>query len=531
MDMTDLIKFDTKEERPNIIKVVGVGGGGSNAVTHMFTEGIQGVDFILCNTDYQALEKSPVATKIHLGKRALGAGNMPGVGREAALETTEEIRDILSKDTKMLFITAGMGGGTGTGAAPIVASIAKELDILTVGIVTLPFSFEGKRRQQQAIDGIAELRNHVDTLLVISNDKLRDEYGDMKLTQAFKKADDVLKTAAKGIAEIITVTGYVNVDFQDVNTVMRRSGKAIMGSGYAEGEGRALKAVEIAVNSPLLDDSEIIGAKNILIYITSGSNEVSLDEVNDITHYVQKKTGYCSDVIWGNGEDDSLGEGINVTLIATGFSDDENNYDNEQNTKRNSIVHDMFEEATKPKNKNNENIAPQQKEDEGHQDNDIIDDDKPYVRRHVLYDDNYNIPLERNVNVEEPMAVSEKTQSKGYHNPFTQDNDDDDDLGIKTYIKDNINDETQVAVKPIITAKKEQTEELTQQEIMRRQRLSFLSMGFKSMSNIEEMETQPAYKRMGIKFSEDNDSDLSSYSSDKEKGLRENNSFLHNNVD
>ena len=319
--MTDLIKFDTKEERPNIIKVIGVGGGGSNAVTHMFTEGIQGVDFILCNTDYQALEKSPVATKVHLGKRSLGAGNVPAVGREAAMETTEELREMLGEDTKMLFITAGMGGGTGTGAAPVVASIARELDILTVGIVTMPFSCEGKRRQQQALDGIAELRKHVDTLLVISNDKLRDEYGDMKLTQAFKKADDVLKTAAKGIAEIITVTGYVNVDFQDVNTVMRDSGKAIMGSGYAEGEDRAIRAVEEAVHSPLLDDSDIKGAKNILIYITSGNDEVSLDEVMEITEYVQDATGNCSEVIWGNGEDASLGGGLNVTLIATGFNE------------------------------------------------------------------------------------------------------------------------------------------------------------------------------------------------------------------
>ena len=286
--MTELINFDTVVEMPNIIKVIGVGGGGGNAVTHMFTEGIQGVDFILCNTDKQALEKSPVANKIHLGKRLLGAGNKPEEGHKAAIETTDELREILSKDTKMLFITAGMGGGTGTGAAPVVAEIARELDILTVGIVTLPFSFEGKRRQQQAQLGIEELRKHVDALLVISNDKLRQEHGDMKLTQAFKKADDVLKTAAKGIAEIITVTGYVNVDFKDVNTVMRDSGKAIMGSGYAEGENRATKAVEEAVHSPLLDDSDIRGAKNILVYITSGTEEVTLDEVTDITEYVQE---------------------------------------------------------------------------------------------------------------------------------------------------------------------------------------------------------------------------------------------------
>ena len=546
--MTDLIKFDTKEERPNIIKVIGVGGGGSNAVTHMFTEGIQGVDFILCNTDYQALEKSPVAMKLHLGKRSLGAGNVPAVGREAALETTEELRQLLGEDTKMLFITAGMGGGTGTGAAPVVASIARELDILTVGIVTMPFSCEGKRRQQQALDGIAELRKHVDTLLVISNDKLRDEYGDMKLKQAFKKADDVLKTAAKGIAEIITVTGYVNVDFQDVNTIMRDSGKAIMGSGYAEGEGRALRAVEEAVHSPLLDDSDIKGAKNILIYITSGNDEVSLDEVMEITEYVQDATGNCSEVIWGNGEDTSLGDGLNVTLIATGFNekDDKHHVLVDENSAK---VHTMYDDVTKPKNRPIEEPAQleplaQETEQKPEPEIKVIDRRKPEEplsfepkekdkKVHVLGDDDNfgnndngytptrNTSSERNVNTTTPTT-------RVYNNPFNN-NDDDEDFGITSYVRDSA--DTQTLVRHKVKTEQEKNE-VNQQEMLRRQRLASLNMNFRSIEHIEEMENQPAYKRMGLNiFNKEEQQQLSTYSSNKDKGIRESNSFLHDNVD
>lgn len=550
--MNDLIKFEPMEEMPNIIKVIGVGGGGSNAVTHMFTEGIQGVDFILCNTDHQALEKSPVAMKLHLGKRALGAGNIPAVGREAALETTEEIREILAKDTKMLFITAGMGGGTGTGAAPIVASIARELDILTVGIVTLPFSVEGKRRQQQAMEGIAELRKHVDTLLVISNDKLRTEYGNMKLTQAFKKADDVLKTATKGIAEIITVTGYVNVDFQDVNTVMRNSGKAIMGSGYAEGEDRAMTAVMEAVNSPLLDDSDISGAKNILIYITSGTEEVSLDEVITITEYVQKETGNCSEVIWGNGEDPSLGKGINVTLIATGFEGSEAEYNIEQPKSVN--IHQVFDDIAKRPSDDERIVSPkipatnveeveteveikvinkkeespvQQSNPAGNHNKQVhrlsVDDEDEIIERNV----NLNAPA--NNTVDNPSRTSDPQQDNGayrvYNNPF---NNNDDDGGLSSYIKNSGDTATQTMVKHEI--KKDNA--LTQQEQMRRQRLSSLNMNLRSLSNIERLENQPAYKRMGINLSADDENkELSNYSSNKDKGLRENNSYLHDNVD
>jgi cell division protein FtsZ len=305
----------------SFIKIIGVGGGGSNAVTHMYNLGIQGVDYCICNTDSQALDTSPVPVKVHLGKRELGPGNIPAVGREAALETVDEIKELLEHHTKMVFITAGMGGGTGTGAAPVVAQVAQELDILTVGIVTLPFGFEGRKRMQQALEGLEEMRKHVDTLLIISNDKLREEYGNMKLTEAFKRADDVLTTAAKGIAEIITVTGYINVDFEDVNTVMRRSGKAIMGSAKAEGENRALNAIEDAMRSPLLNDSNIAGAQNILLYITSGEDEVSLDEVLEITDYIQQTCGNTAEVIWGNGKDDTLGNNIAITIIATGFNE------------------------------------------------------------------------------------------------------------------------------------------------------------------------------------------------------------------
>ncbi|MBQ2853616.1 MAG: cell division protein FtsZ [Bacteroidales bacterium] len=545
--MTELINFDTVVEMPNIIKVIGVGGGGGNAVTHMFTEGIQGVDFILCNTDKQALEKSPVANKIHLGKRLLGAGNKPEEGHKAAIETTDELREILSKDTKMLFITAGMGGGTGTGAAPVVAEIARELDILTVGIVTLPFSFEGKRRQQQAQLGIEELRKHVDALLVISNDKLRQEHGDMKLTQAFKKADDVLKTAAKGIAEIITVTGYVNVDFKDVNTVMRDSGKAIMGSGYAEGENRATKAVEEAVHSPLLDDSDIRGAKNILVYITSGTEEVTLDEVTDITEYVQEATGNCSDVIWGNGEDMSLGKGLNVTLIATGFEYQDDSvkvHVIEEEKPKNRLMVDASEPQRDEKTNDNDDFGrievinkSENKVEEKEREKETEKETSGYVV-HSLYnedendDEHYsgdrnNRTQDRNIGSTDRNIGSATYSSKSYSNPFGND-DDDDNIGLRSYIKDSSDANAMTMQKHEVKSK---NNGLSQQEQLRRQRLASLNMNFRSMSHIEEMENQPAYKRMGINISNEDNEQLSHYSSKKDTGLREGNSFLHDNVD
>lgn len=317
-----MITFEPKQ-RPAYIKVLGVGGGGSNAVNHMFTQGIKGVDFVVCNTDVQALESSPVPVKIELGnKGGLGAGSKPEVGRTAAEESIEKIKEALTEDTQMLFITAGMGGGTGTGAAPIIAKAASELGILTVGIVTLPFSWEGRRRKQQAEAGIDEIKKYVDTLLVISNDKLREQYGNQTVSEAFAKADNVLTSAAKGIAELITVTGYINIDFQDVKTVIENSGKAIMGSATAEGEGRALVAIEEAMSSPLLNDNDIKGAQNILLYIMTGAEDLTMDEITEITDYVQQECGSDNeaDVIWGNGKDEGLGNKIGITIIATGFS-------------------------------------------------------------------------------------------------------------------------------------------------------------------------------------------------------------------
>ncbi len=314
--------FDIQKNNTSIIKVIGVGGGGGNAVGHMFRQGINGVDFAICNTDAQALENNPVNTKIALGPNLTegrGAGSLPEVGKQYCIESIEDIRKWLSDGTKMLFITAGMGGGTGTGAAPIIAKVAKEMEILTVAIITLPFKFEGMRRQRQALEGLDQLKKNVDSILVISNDKLREMHGNLSLTAAFGQADNILTTAAKGIAEIITVPGYINVDFEDVNTVMRNSGVAIMGTGVADGEDRARKAIHEALNSPLLEDNDIRGAQHILLNITSGTMEVTMDEIGEITDYVQEEAGYGTDLIWGNCNDESLGEKLIITLIATGF--------------------------------------------------------------------------------------------------------------------------------------------------------------------------------------------------------------------
>ncbi len=316
--------FDKMNTHTSIIKVIGVGGGGGNAVAHMYSQGIVGVDFAICNTDNQALDSNDVPIKIQLGPsltEGRGAGSKPEIGKESCIESIDEVRSFLDSGTKMLFVTAGMGGGTGTGAAPIIAKAAKEMGILTVGIVTLPFKFEGNKRKRHALEGLEKMRKNVDAILVISNDRLREMYGDLTMRQAFSKADDILTTGAKGIAEIITVPGYINVDFADVSTVMKDSGVAMMGTGEAEGEDRATRAVEMALNSPLLEDKEIRGAKNILFNITSGNIEVTMDEIGLITEYIQEEAGYGTDVIWGNCVNPDLGDKIAITVIATGFSE------------------------------------------------------------------------------------------------------------------------------------------------------------------------------------------------------------------
>ena len=318
--------FDLPKEQSSIIKVIGIGGGGCNAVNHMFRQGIKDVNFVICNTDSQALETSPVPNRIQLGPeltKGRGAGAHPEKGQAATLESVKEVKELMEKNTEMVFITAGMGGGTGTGGAPVVARIARDMGILTVAIVTLPFGFEGKKRVEQARRGIAELKEHVDSIIVIVNDKIREVFGDLPFSEAFARADDVLTTAAKGIAEIITIPGYVNVDFEDVKTVLRNSGVAIMGTGRASGENRAIDAVEAALSSPLLNDTNIQGARHVLLNITSGRVEVRMDEISEITEYVQEAAGMESDIIWGNCMDESLGDELSVTVIATGFESHE----------------------------------------------------------------------------------------------------------------------------------------------------------------------------------------------------------------
>ncbi|ROT47054.1 cell division protein FtsZ [Candidatus Cardinium hertigii] len=316
--------FDLPSHHKSIIKVMGVGGGGSNAVNNMYKRGIKDVSFIVCNTDVQALQSSPIQNKLQIGAAltsGLGAGANPEVGRNAALESKESIRELLDDDTKMLFITAGMGGGTGTGAAPVIANIARKQGILTVGIVTLPFSFEGKKKHLQAQEGITELRKNCDTVLIILNDKMQTTLGGLSISKAFLEADNVLTTAAKSIAEIITVPGYVNVDFEDVKTVMKNAGAAVMGSGEAEGEGRAMQAAAIALASPLLDYTDIRGAKKILLSIVSGqAAELQMDELTIITNYIQEQTGEDAEMIFGHGSDPEMEEKIKVTVIATGFN-------------------------------------------------------------------------------------------------------------------------------------------------------------------------------------------------------------------
>ncbi|WP_035568123.1 cell division protein FtsZ [Hymenobacter sp. IS2118] len=317
-------KFDIPAQNKSIIKVIGVGGGGSNAVKHMHKQGIKDVEFIICNTDHQALQSSTVPNKLQIGvdlTEGLGAGAKPERGRQAALESKEQIRDLLNQGTKMLFITAGMGGGTGTGAAPVIAQVAQELGILTVGIVTAPFMFEGKKKRLQAEEGIKALSEHCDTVLVILNDKLPQIYGNLTMGAAFAKADTVLTTAAKSIAEIITVTADVNVDFEDVKTVMKDSGAAVMGSSVTDGENRARRAAEEALNSPLLNNTDIHGAQRILLSIMSGAeHELEMDELTEITAYIQEKAGQDAEMIFGHGIDESLGQSIRVTVIATGFA-------------------------------------------------------------------------------------------------------------------------------------------------------------------------------------------------------------------
>lgn len=504
------MEFELLKDKSSIIKVIGVGGGGSNAVNHMFKQGIKGVEFFVCNTDAQALEISPVPTKIQLGMsltEGRGAGSMPEVGRNAAIENIDELKSILGDNTKMVFITAGMGGGTGTGAAPIIAQAAKEMGILTVGIVTVPFMFEGKKRKQQADLGIEELKKNVDTLLIICNDKLREMYGNLKLGEAFNHADDILTIAAKGIAEIITVTGYINVDFEDVKTVMTNSGRAIMGSAVANGENRAIIAVQQALASPLLDDSNIVGARYILMNIASGSSEVTMDEIGSITDYIQDEAGLTADIIWGNCHDESLGDKLSVTIIATGFkTKSEQEVDAERNKK---IVHDLNGDTRKEvrptpvqKNENREPV--------------LINRDEPTLVSKQKQDEltfEFEIggaPSKENIST--PMAdKTEEPQSR------------------PEKIVHSLNDTPSLS---------DPMDEQLRKSRERIQKLKALNYRMANNTNVSDMEKVPAYVRKEVKLDNiphSSEPHVSRYTlsaeDEKKPELRQNNSYLHDNVD
>lgn len=373
--LEDLLQFNGDENATAQIKVIGVGGGGSNAVNHMFKQGIKDVGFIVCNTDAQALENSPVPLTIQLGAALTGgrgAGNMPELGRQAAEETISQIRSVLEGTTNMVFITAGMGGGTGTGAAPVIAEVCRDLNILSIAVVTIPSKMEGNRRYNQAILGVEQIREHVDSLLVINNDKIRDIYGNLPASQAFAKADEILATAVKGIAEIITLHGNINIDFADVSTVLTGSKVFIMGTGYAEGENRAMDAVDRALLSPLLDSNDIYGTSDVLLNITSGKNEVTIGEIGEIIEYLQDKAGSNANIIWGNGQDMQLENEICVTIIVTGFKTNpsailqNNNKEPEQvvelDPEQNVFISDEAEESATEEITNNDSNSELRKD-------------------------------------------------------------------------------------------------------------------------------------------------------------------------
>lgn len=381
----DNISFDLPKNQSNVIKVIGVGGGGSNAINHMFQQGIKGVDFVICNTDSQALENSPVPNKIQLGislTEGLGAGANPQVGEQSAVESIEEIRGMLTTNTKMIFITAGMGGGTGTGAAPIIAKMAKDMDILTVGIVTIPFQFEGKTRNEQAQIGVEKLRQNVDSLVVINNNKLREVYGNLGFKAGFSKADEVLATAARGIAEVITHHYTQNIDLRDAKTVLSDSGTAIMGSATASGASRAKEAISSALDSPLLNDNKIRGAKNVLLLIVSGAEEITIDEIGEISDHIQEEAGHGANIIMGVGEEESLEGSISITVIATGFNFEQQN--EIVNTETKKIIHTLEDEQ-----KAEQNLSPKATAGQVHIPVSMktTQEKAPDVVRHSLFED------------------------------------------------------------------------------------------------------------------------------------------------
>lgn len=658
------ITFDLPKNQSNVIKVIGVGGGGSNAINHMFNQGIKGVDFVVCNTDHQALQSSPVPTKIQLGvtlTEGLGAGANPEIGQQSALESIEEIEKLLDSNTKMVFITAGMGGGTGTGAAPVIAKLAKDRDILTVGIVTIPFQFEGKQRQEQALKGVENLRANVDSLIVINNNKLREVYGNLGFKAGFSKADEVLATASRGIAEVITHHYTQNIDLKDAKTVLSNSGTAIMGSSTASGDNRAKEAIVSALDSPLLNDNKIKGAKNVLLLIVSGENEITIDEIGEINDHIQNEAGYNANIIMGVGEDLELGDSIAVTVIATGFNVEQQKEIFTGSSEANKIIHVLGDEQKavqdltqqqnmplsvptpdQPLNPTFQTSVPSQKIVYSLEENEKLGNDdfekktlvqtnevahavapsveKPVENKQVISNVEQEVKIKtvdiRDIEVIEPEFViytpqpvtttvvepaksqqvveqapieftfdikeqqqafesEEQTQMAfGFSNapsmtepviePAREEkrvvyNLDDymeveeELLAAKPQVKEEpIDEELQITVKTISTSSPQvqpqtyvtQTEQNPMdssiEEILRnraeerKQKMKRFNHKFNSTSaQLNDLEQEPAYKRMGVDLHESTNSQVSRYSvgSNGETQLRSNNSFLHDNVD
>ncbi len=619
------ISFDLPKNQSNVIKVIGVGGGGSNAINHMFEKGIEGIDFVICNTDAQALQSSPVPYKIQLGAtltEGLGAGANPLIGEQSAIESMEDIKNMLNTNAKMLFITVGMGGGTGTGAAPVIAKIAKELDILTVGIVTIPFSFEGKMRNEQAQIGINKLREHVDSLVVINNNKLREVYGNLGFKAGFSKADEVLSTAAIGIAEVITHHYTQNIDLRDAKTVLSNSGTAIMGSANSSGSDRAQNAITKALHSPLLNDNKIEGARNVLLLIVSGTSEVTIDEIGEINDYIQSEAKTNVDIIMGVGEDESLGDSISVTIIATGFNSEQQNEISKVENKK--IIHTLIDEKKttfQPKLKeveqekkvtkhilHEDNIERKEiienKEEEVNDlnvvfekvDSEIEEDfeitniiPQPSDESNIIEEESedqisftFDLPIQNlNVQPEEKLEIKtledidineieivglEEIKAQPVKNRAIRHTLEDEfapeinalksNASAESKIDENLSFELKVrsteskedrTERPIVDDGEFSPMNLTISELKnkaedRRKKMKDFNYKFinKMNKNIDEIESEPAYKRMGV----DLDEVTSSSEMDKNQSrmtlgvddndeiqLRSNNSFLHDNVD
>ncbi len=536
-------KFDLPKHHKSIIKVIGVGGGGSNAVNHMFRQGIKDVEFVVANTDLQALNSSPVPYKLQLGvnlTEGLGCGANPEVGRAAALESKDQIREMLA-GTKMVFVTAGMGGGTGTGAAPVIAKIAKDMDILTVGIVTVPFSFEGKKKLAQADLGIEAFRASCDTVLVILNDKLREIYGNLSIGQAFGEADNVLTTAAKGIAEIITLAGYVNVDFQDVRTVMLNAGAAVMGTAETRGDTRAIKAAQQALASPLLDSHDIMGSKKILLSIISGEEaELQMDELTTISEYIQLQAGEDAEVIFGHGVDSALGDRIRVTVIATGFINETKVVKKEEKK-----VHELdrsqiplFGIADNSVNHRGEDLELKVKSDGGssHQTDEITPSQPETPREIPVIQKPTDRPILRAEEKEQPKKEersysftlfdkNENSNIKDEESLFVDDNEFQ--VGKEISADQVINEDGLMEVRRT-------RERLEQQAKERREKLKASRKQEMTKEEFNEKWTLPAYLRRGVKMDNvphSSESFISRYNLNDDNNLLGNNKFLHDNVD